>query len=754
MSKTKKYIPPHLRKSPGTNDDDVNDDTPRKSISSYFLENENFYNKMDEDVNHVKQDEHFNSSIYFDDVIDENTNHTFGNDCIDVKVLNEKIKDSNSLEEILVLTKCYSNSFNAINCSTSFHSIGYFIMNRESTFLKSVRNDSRFRLLIRLFLERISNASTWSVANALWCLGLAKFNDKFVIKKILRHAKRRLFQFRAQEICQLLRAIIKLPYKDPSTSVMVENVVVYFNSNRNHFVEKGLFHLSGALVELKEYLNNIEFNIGKLIMFRANEIINIGNSHDIDWYNLTKRFCDELIMIYQDNIVKKSKEKNASSENTISDDQKITSSDDQNEEISKSSDFERPSIPDEWEQDSRLSLWFSPTRQPPRSSTTPSRSDNESRISKPRDLTISKYAVFRDNTIKLTSDEEKNTDYDFDDKSATDNRLNWHFSNEENVDILSKANNVSPSTETSKSMFNFSLSSAIKKPSLSLSTLNPRSNSSSKTPATHIVPSRMKTHHSVIENNYNNNNDQISKKLLFDCDNNITNKSSNYESYFFTNRNDSRRQRDDNTTTNSLKQLKDIPMTTNFEFNDDDLINGLNSLLSSTAKNDIEKNNNNCVNTFHDMDDKTIQRNEIINDGDKLHTLRSCRNDVPGSATYNMKEISNTEKYYDNRGNTVFNNVTNTHQSHIDSAVMPRHSSLVHDNTIIGDNYMNPYGMNQSLYFRMTHWPTAMRAATSLESLNLHSRRLQKDHSQQNKFVSNNKWMGNNDDVDTFAVEM
>ena len=47
-----------------------------------------------------------------------------------------------------------------------------------------------------------------------------------------------------------------------------------------------------------------------------------------------------------------------------------------------------------------------------------------------------------------------------------------------------------------------------------------------------------------------------------------------------------------------------------------------------------------------------------------------------------------------------------------------------------------------------------MRAATSLESLNLHSRRLQKDHSQQNKFVSNNKWMGNNDDVDTFAVEM
>ena len=47
-----------------------------------------------------------------------------------------------------------------------------------------------------------------------------------------------------------------------------------------------------------------------------------------------------------------------------------------------------------------------------------------------------------------------------------------------------------------------------------------------------------------------------------------------------------------------------------------------------------------------------------------------------------------------------------------------------------------------------------MRAATSLESLNLHSRRLQKDDSQQNKFVSNNKWMGNNDDVDTFAVEM
>ena len=98
-------------------------------------------------------------------------------------------------------------------------------------------------------------------------------------------------------------------------------------------------------------------------------------------------------------------------------------------------DDDLDSIPDEWEQDSRLSLWFSPTRQPPRSSTTPSRSDNESRISKPRDLTISKYAVFRDNTIKLTSDEEKNTDYDFDDKSATDNRLNWHFSNEENVDI-------------------------------------------------------------------------------------------------------------------------------------------------------------------------------------------------------------------------------------------------------------------------------------------------------------------------------
>jgi hypothetical protein len=216
MSKSK-YVPPHLRKKNNIDQGAITQtDARQKSVSSYFLENF--------DVNDKEPSR--SSSAPIDFILQKNSFNSCSIEDMDVRELNSKIKNSKSLEETFCFVTLYSKSFNAINCSTCFHQIGQFIMNQEDTVLRAIRSHPSFQLLVKSFLMRINMATTWSIANALWCFGLAKLNDKNIIHEILKHAKRRLFQFNPQEICQLLRAIAKLEYKEPTLTPKILASVV------------------------------------------------------------------------------------------------------------------------------------------------------------------------------------------------------------------------------------------------------------------------------------------------------------------------------------------------------------------------------------------------------------------------------------------------------------------------------------------------------------------------------------------------
>ena len=115
-----------------------------------------------------------------------------------VRDINKKLKNCSTLAEILHLIQLYSHQFNAVNCSTSFYAIGNFAMNQNDSFLSFVRNDSRFQLLVKKFLVKVPCATTWSIANAMWCLGILKSDNELAIDKILNHAEGRLSKFNYQ----------------------------------------------------------------------------------------------------------------------------------------------------------------------------------------------------------------------------------------------------------------------------------------------------------------------------------------------------------------------------------------------------------------------------------------------------------------------------------------------------------------------------------------------------------------------------
>ena len=164
-----------------------------------------------------------------------------------VRDINKRLKNCLTLTEILHLIQLYSHQFNAVNCSTSFHSIGNFAMNQNNSLLSFIRNDSRFQLLVKKFIIKLPCATTWSIANAMWCLGILKSGNTSAIDQILNHAKRRLFKFNSKEVCQLVRALAKVNYDNRNMiSETLLLVVNYFEKFACKFNDLGLFHLSGT----------------------------------------------------------------------------------------------------------------------------------------------------------------------------------------------------------------------------------------------------------------------------------------------------------------------------------------------------------------------------------------------------------------------------------------------------------------------------------------------------------------------------
>ena len=168
-----------------------------------------------------------------------------------VRDINKKLKDCPTLIEILHLIHLYSHQFNAVNCSTSFYAIGNFAMNQNDSFLSFVRNDCRFQLLMKKFLIKLPCATTWSIANAMWCLGILKSDNETAIDKILNHTNGRLFKFNSKEVCQLVRALVKINYDNQRMiSKILLSVMKYFEKFASKFNDLGLFHLSGRLIQI------------------------------------------------------------------------------------------------------------------------------------------------------------------------------------------------------------------------------------------------------------------------------------------------------------------------------------------------------------------------------------------------------------------------------------------------------------------------------------------------------------------------
>ncbi len=250
-------------------------------------------------------------------------------------------------------------------------------------------------------------------------------------------------------------------------------ITIDFERRFDEFTEQGFYHLSGALVELKGYLHDIQHDIGTLIMSQC--VINRMADHRERIRNFsTRRFCNELTDYYK-RVLKSNKDKL----NSCTDMKKYL----QNSVVSKHSVVRNNEI------------------------------------------------QFKSNEKKSSSNDNAKNKY-----TTNEECTNFPFNFNGNIDILTETNFTSPFKQTSNVLTD-SLSYTIKKPSMSLSSLKIGSIASadqsymhgirpcyfSKTPATNVISHRSR-------NIFDSDDDlNVSKQLNFnightdDCHENESN---------------------------------------------------------------------------------------------------------------------------------------------------------------------------------------------------------------------------------------